>query len=119
MSEDEFWNQLAIQPLALGGEKFWSPAQALEVLHECDAKELAVIGLEGFFVERGQVQSILEAIADFSGTAGPDWRAFSRQCNEAAEHLLQKWGSHFHTETGSFMVAMTAMDEQAWQQLRS
>lgn len=107
MNEEHLWKRLGITPLEIGGEQFWSPAQARGVVHACEAAGIAVIGLEGFFVERGQVQALLEAIADFSSASRANWGSFVRGCSRDAQEVLADWEARYRGT--SFMVTLTLL----------
>lgn len=109
MNEAQFWKGLGITPVEIGSEQFWSLAQAREVLRGCEANGIAIIGLEGFFVERGQVQALLEAIADFSSAAGAEWGSFVRACSRETKDVLAEWESRYGGTP--FRVTLTLLTE--------
>jgi hypothetical protein len=88
-----------------GGELYLPLTQALNFLESCQRSNLAVIGIEGFIWQNHQeIIPQLDAIADFSSVASPDWKTYQATCNQAAQSFLKDKNNNKETLLFNFVV---------------
>jgi hypothetical protein len=90
MTEDQLFRSIKPPPLKRGGEYYFAVAGAFALIEECNANDIAVIGIEAFRVTSGAVEPDLGLIADFSPSLGSQWSEVVSLNNRAAKEFLTK-----------------------------
>lgn len=73
----------------MGADPVLSKERAFRCVEFCRQNDLAVLGMECFWLIDGKREPILEAIGDWSAMAEPSWEAFRDDCNFEAEAFLR------------------------------
>ena len=73
-------------------------------MRDCQRRDLAIIGIEGFMLQNEEIIPQLDAIADFSSVASTDWKTYQATCNKAAKYFLKEMNNDERTMLFNFVV---------------
>ncbi|MBB4635422.1 hypothetical protein [Longimicrobium terrae] len=94
-----------------GGEAFFRLADALELVAICRREDMAMLGVEGFFLRPPYIEALLAAIGDFSVPVRY-WTDFQRICNDESEAYLRQLQVEYPQP--EFVVAVSVMMRSEW-----
>ncbi|MCZ8049795.1 MAG: hypothetical protein GPI90_20905 [Microcystis aeruginosa K13-05] len=88
LKEQQLFDLYSSYGFTQGGELYLPISHSLKFLQDCQQNELAIIGIEGFIYEEGEISPQLDLIADFSSISASDWQNYQNICNSAAKNFL-------------------------------
>jgi hypothetical protein len=113
LSEKEIYAKFQEVGISRGGELYLQPRHALDFIRACQENNIAVIGIEGFIYENGQLAPQLDMIADYSSGNETSWNDYKNTRNNSSEHftrnLLNKKG---------LILSFVVLSEQEWKNMR-
>ncbi|MEM7391548.1 MAG: hypothetical protein AAF492_04300 [Verrucomicrobiota bacterium] len=113
MTETELIERYSIFGKCDGGEFFLMRGKALEFTLDCVSNGLAVLGLECFRFQGGEVQSDTGLIADFSSLVSLEWEEMLEQSREHAERFLGELSDP------DLFIVFTLFNEEEWKNQRN
>ncbi len=113
MTEEELLRQYKTRGIIRGRELYLNLPDATNFISDCQANNLAVVGIEGFRESEGTITPDLNIIADYTDASPSDWDAFRNTCNSAAEQLIRSI-----TTNGSLLINFVILSQTEWQRGR-
>lgn len=109
LTESEVYSLFADRMVVRGAEHYLQPSDAVELVDVCDENDLAVVGIEAFYVEEGGIAPISGLIADFSRGDARHWVEYRQACNAESSGFLRRIPAKVNLR-----VAVTVLSEQDW-----
>ena len=88
LSEERLFEQYHQRGIVQNGELYLRAATAFDFVAQCEENDLAIIGIEGFTVENGEIRPRLDLIGDFSLIETFDWRQYRDACIRFAKRFI-------------------------------
>lgn len=85
----EITSEYSFKGLMLGGELYLRLGDALNFVKECEANNLAVIGIEGALMERNNLIPQIDKIYDASSSNSNSWEKYRGSVNNGALKFLE------------------------------
>ncbi|WP_144108542.1 hypothetical protein [Paraburkholderia sp. BCC1886] len=72
-----------------GREIYFTSAVSLKIPADCDANDVAIIGVDTFTIDQGGTYLHMDGIADYSSAVGDPWDAMRPLCNRSARSMIE------------------------------
>ena len=92
--EDEILAAFHSQAIKRGGSVYFKPAVMEAIVRMCDERDVAVVSLEGLYIDGIYILPLKEATLSVRKEPQPDWGAFVRRCNEKALRFVRQHSTH-------------------------
>ena len=93
-TENEILAAFHPQAIRRGGLVYFKPPMMEAVVRMCNGRDVAVVGLEGLYIDGIYILPLKEATLSVRKEPQPDWGAFVRRCNDDALSFIREHSRH-------------------------
>ncbi|HEV2705680.1 MAG TPA: hypothetical protein VGV59_07120 [Pyrinomonadaceae bacterium] len=90
MSAEEVLSKFSGRGFTHGEELFVAAEAGAELVEDCERRNLAVIGIDGFVRDADGVVAQPDLIADFSDADAASWEEFRTACNRDSLNFIRQ-----------------------------
>ena len=110
MSDQQVAQKYLSRSVVDGPELYLRIPDAVEFIHYCQSKDLAVLGIEGFLFDCGTLTPRMDLIADYSTTReSSSWKEYRDSVNNEALSFVRNMES-----LGDMVVSVEVWSEHEW-----